>query len=165
MSTWVQKTRKKAAHKEIARNVKGMWERTAHSTGYGRKETVQSQKRKTDTRRLLWFSHCVSVCARQLLKAPYTERYVRCCERTGVSHPLLLDYWLLDAYKISMYNKQAATVNCHNNDFNTINEQIWQLAQIFCLKSKFTPCIHPLNQRDSRDCLCIITKLLKFAHL
>jgi hypothetical protein len=24
MSTWVQKTRKKAAHKEIARNVKGM---------------------------------------------------------------------------------------------------------------------------------------------
>ena len=32
------------------------------------------------------------VGARQLLKAPYTERYVRCCERTGVSHPLLLDY-------------------------------------------------------------------------
>jgi len=25
------------------------------------------------------------------LKAPYTERYVRCCERTGVSRPLLLD--------------------------------------------------------------------------
>ncbi|MGF7100977.1 hypothetical protein M2141_003116, partial [Lachnospiraceae bacterium PH5-48] len=31
------------------------------------------------------------VCARQLLKAPYTERYVRCCERTAVSHRLLLD--------------------------------------------------------------------------
>ena len=27
----------------------------------------------------------------QLLNAPYTERYVRCCERTGVSRPLLLD--------------------------------------------------------------------------
>ena len=25
------------------------------------------------------------------MKAPYTERYVRCCERTGVSRPLLLD--------------------------------------------------------------------------
>jgi len=25
------------------------------------------------------------------LKAPYTERYVRCCERTAVSHRLLLD--------------------------------------------------------------------------
>ncbi|MFI8716095.1 hypothetical protein, partial [Brevibacillus brevis] len=23
---------------------------------------------------------------------PYTERYVRWCERTGASHPLLLDY-------------------------------------------------------------------------
>jgi len=27
------------------------------------------------------------------LKAPYTERYVRCCERTAVSHRLLLDLW------------------------------------------------------------------------
>ena len=27
----------------------------------------------------------------QMLNAPYTERYVRCGERTGVSHPLLLD--------------------------------------------------------------------------
>ena len=35
----------------------------------------------------------VSVCARQLLKAPYTERYVRCCERMAVSHRLLLDRW------------------------------------------------------------------------
>ena len=26
------------------------------------------------------------------MKAPYTERYVRCCERTAVSHRLLLDY-------------------------------------------------------------------------
>jgi len=26
------------------------------------------------------------------LKAPYTERYVRCCERTAVSHRLLLDF-------------------------------------------------------------------------
>ena len=25
------------------------------------------------------------------IEAPYTERYVRCCERTGVSHSLLLD--------------------------------------------------------------------------
>ena len=25
------------------------------------------------------------------MKAPYTERYVRCCERTAVSHRLLLD--------------------------------------------------------------------------
>ena len=32
----------------------------------------------------------------QLLKAPYTERYVRCCERTAVSHRLLLDFWLSD---------------------------------------------------------------------
>ena len=26
------------------------------------------------------------------MKAPYTERYVRCCERTAVNHRLLLDY-------------------------------------------------------------------------
>ena len=25
------------------------------------------------------------------MKAPYTERYVRCCERTGANHSLLLD--------------------------------------------------------------------------
>ena len=49
-------------------------------------------KRKTDKQWLLWFSHSLSVCARQLLKAPYTERYVRCCERTAVSHRLLLDF-------------------------------------------------------------------------
>ena len=28
------------------------------------------------------------------MKAPYTERYVRCCERTAVSHRLLLDLYL-----------------------------------------------------------------------
>ena len=28
---------------------------------------------------------------RKLGKAPYTERYVRCCERTAVNHRLLLD--------------------------------------------------------------------------
>ena len=38
------------------------------------------------------FSHSLPVRARQLLKAPYTERYVRCCERTAVSHRLLLDF-------------------------------------------------------------------------
>ena len=38
------------------------------------------------------FSYSLPVCARQLLKAPYTERYVRCCERTAVSHRLLLDF-------------------------------------------------------------------------
>ena len=37
------------------------------------------------------FSHSLPVRARQLLKAPYTERYVRCCERTAVNHRLLLD--------------------------------------------------------------------------
>jgi hypothetical protein len=26
------------------------------------------------------------------MEPPYTERYVRWCERSGVSHPLLLDY-------------------------------------------------------------------------
>ena len=50
-----------------------------------------NDKRKTDKQWLLRFSHSLSVSARQLLKAPYTERYVRCCERTGVSHSLLLD--------------------------------------------------------------------------
>ena len=39
---WVQKT-KIAAHKEIARNVKGMWERTVLSAGYERKGTVHSR--------------------------------------------------------------------------------------------------------------------------
>ena len=38
------------------------------------------------------FSHSLPVRARQLLKAPYTERYVRCCERTAVNHRLLLDF-------------------------------------------------------------------------
>ena len=33
----------------------------------------------------------LSVCARQLLKPPCTERYARWCERTAVSHRLLLD--------------------------------------------------------------------------
>jgi len=27
-----------------------------------------------------------------VLDAPYTERYVRCGERTGANHPLLLDW-------------------------------------------------------------------------
>ena len=48
-------------------------------------------KRKTDKQWLLWFSHSLSVCARQLLKPPCTERYARWCERTAVSHRLLLD--------------------------------------------------------------------------
>ena len=50
-----------------------------------------------------WLYHRIRMCiwkqwkklrtkARQLLKAPYTERYVRCCERTAVSHRLLLDW-------------------------------------------------------------------------
>ena len=50
-----------------------------------------NDKRKTDKQWLLRFIHSLSVSARQLLKAPYTERYVRRCERTGVSHSLLLD--------------------------------------------------------------------------
>ncbi len=37
------------------------------------------------------FSHSLPVRARQLLKAPYTEQYVRCCERTVVNHRILLD--------------------------------------------------------------------------
>ena len=50
-----------------------------------------NDKRKTDKKWLLWFSHSLSVSARQLLKPPCTERYARWCERTGVNHPLLLD--------------------------------------------------------------------------
>ena len=56
--------------------------------------TVVDRTRKTDKQWLLRFSHSLSVCARQLLKAPYTERYVRCCERTAVSYRLLLDFVL-----------------------------------------------------------------------
>ena len=32
------------------------------------------------------------VCAVRLESAVYPERYVRCCERTAVSHRLLLDF-------------------------------------------------------------------------
>lgn len=34
----------------------------------------------------------ISVCVRQLLKSPCTERYARWCERTQANHSLLLDY-------------------------------------------------------------------------
>ena len=53
--------------------------------------TKQSpNKRKTDKLGFLWFSHSLSVHVRQLLKPPCTERYARWCERTAVSHRLLL---------------------------------------------------------------------------
>ena len=39
-------------------------------------------KRNTGTQRLLRFSRCVPADARQLLKPPYTERYVRWCGRS-----------------------------------------------------------------------------------
>ena len=50
-----------------------------------------NDKRKTDRKWLLRFSHRLSVSARQLLKPPCTERYARWCERTAVNHRLLLD--------------------------------------------------------------------------
>ena len=49
-------------------------------------------KRKTDTMEVLRPIQCIPVSARQLLKPPCTERYARWCERTGVNHPLLLDF-------------------------------------------------------------------------
>ena len=63
-------------------------------------------KRKTDEQWLLWFSHSLSVCARQLLKPPCTERYARWCERTAVRHRLLLDlawnYCKVPVYRMDM---------------------------------------------------------------
>lgn len=41
----MQKTRK-VAHKEIARSIKGMWERTALLPGYGRKECTVGTSEK-----------------------------------------------------------------------------------------------------------------------
>ena len=52
----------------------------------------RTKKRKADKQWILWYSHSLSVCARQLLKPPCTERYARWCERTAVSHRLLLDF-------------------------------------------------------------------------
>ena len=62
-------------------------------------------KRKTDKQWLLWFSRSLSVCARQLLKPPCTERYARWCERTAVSHRLLLDYRKFLKSSEIVYNK------------------------------------------------------------
>lgn len=59
--------------------------------GKRRSGQTSTNKRKTDKLGLLWFSHSLSVHARQLLKPPCTERYARWCERTAVSHRLLLD--------------------------------------------------------------------------
>ena len=63
-------------------------------------------KRKADKQRLLRFSHCLSVCARQLLKPPCTERYARWCERTAVSHRLLLN---LDKVEKTKHNIRYIT--------------------------------------------------------
>ena len=38
------------------------------------------------------------------MKAPYTERYVRCCERTAVSHRLLLDFIFIFIYEYPSYH-------------------------------------------------------------
>ena len=48
-----------------------------HTNGSGK---YGNDKRKTDKQWLLRFSHSLSVCARQLLKPPCTERYARWCE-------------------------------------------------------------------------------------
>ena len=49
-------------------------------------------KRKTRKSRILQYPESLRVYTLcQTLNAPYTERYVRCGERTGVNHPLLLD--------------------------------------------------------------------------
>ena len=45
------------------------------------------------------------------MKAPYTERYVRCCERTGVSHSLLLD--------------SDCTLFVGNSKKNTLESALW----------------------------------------
>ena len=60
------------------------------------------------------FSHSLPVCARQLLKAPYTERYVRCCERTAVSHRLLLDL-----------PKMTSTMCCVWAAIQTVKGSVW----------------------------------------
>ena len=59
-----------------------------------------------------------------VLDAPCTERYARCGERTGVNHPLLLDYdektegrKKMDAHVISLANQKggtAKTTTCAN---------------------------------------------------
>ena len=66
---------------------------------HGQKST---NKRKTDKQWLLWFSQCLSVSARQLLKPPCTERYARWCERTGANHSLLLDLLLCFAVHLEL---------------------------------------------------------------
>ena len=66
-------------------------------------------KRKTDTPRLLRFSLGVSVCARQLLKPPCTERYARWCERTAANHRLLLDLLLLFTAEIPYGGRASLT--------------------------------------------------------
>jgi len=56
------------------------------------KERVQSIKLPLEKIKVYakgWLNY--AVCARQLLKAPCTERYALWLERTAVSHRLLLD--------------------------------------------------------------------------
>ena len=70
----------------------------------GEKRCIEPRpyERKTDALGVLWPFQCVPVSARQLLKPPCTERYARWCERTGVNHPLLLD-WLYKNYLFKCY--------------------------------------------------------------
>jgi len=60
-----------------------------------------------------------------LIEPPYTEPYVRWCERTGASHLLLLDY------------RQKRTGTCQEFLFSTDAGNRLFAIQNTCLRSKY----------------------------
>ena len=77
------------------------------------------------------------------MKAPYTERYVRCCERTAVSHRLLLDFpelWTC-GYYLETFDFLAAVKE---------NDKILEKFQALA-KETHTVTVLPLPQKKGED--------------
>jgi hypothetical protein len=55
---------------------------------------VSERRESLKRTKFAFFALCTPLCilaSMILIEPPYTERYVRWCERTGASHPLLLN--------------------------------------------------------------------------
>ncbi|MFS0883495.1 GNAT family N-acetyltransferase, partial [Metabacillus niabensis] len=68
------------------------------------------------------------------IEPPYTERYVRWCERSGVSHSLLLDFNLS---AIACYEKAGFIKEGLLRDSRKNGDEYWSLLEMSILENEW----------------------------
>ena len=88
------------------------------------------------------------------MKPPYTERYVRWCERTAANHRLLLDWFRSDKYALSFHFHAAtfpdgALFSEHPAADRTLPEpphapeaHLWRREKVFCRWTEAADLLH-----------------------